>query len=469
MMRSIYIVGIEGAGTSALATLYHKIGYDVSGSDTGDRFYASVLEKEGIAVETTFSADHVPVDVDLVVYSTAFPSNVEVSRARELGLRVLSYPEAVGELTKETMSLLVTGTHGKTTTSAMLAEALRSAGKDPSAIIGSRVRAWSGNALAGSGNMFVLEADEYQDKLSHYSPFSAILTSVDWDHPDFFPDVETYQETFRRFVKRIPMHGALVYSADSASVLSVATEAKCHKISYGFDGAADVRIVSRETVGAVETGPEGIRQRFGIETEDGSLGIFSLRLPGKHNAQNATAVIALAAFLRVDMEAVRESLSTFVGTSRRSEYIGIYKGIPVYDDYAHHPEELRATISAFRDAYPDKRIVAVFHPHTFTRTAALLSEFSQSFDDADRVIVLDIYGSARETAGGVSSADLVRGINRYVRDKAEYVPTIPEVISVLRASLEEGDLLVTFGAGDVWKVAEGVVRDGDGSNVERTS
>lgn len=456
MTQKIHIVGIEGAGTSALATLYRRQGNEVTGSDDGDRFYASVLEKEGILVHDSFHPDHIPSDCGLVVHSTAFSNNVELDRARELGIRVLSYPEAIGELTREKMSLLVTGTHGKTTTSAMLAEVLRAGGKDPSAVIGSRVRSWNGNALVGGGDMLVLEADEYQDKLSHYLPFAAILTSVDWDHPDFFPDAAAYRETFRKFVRRIPMHGVLVYSSDSATVLSVATEAKCRRISYGFDGRADVRIIDRISVPASESGPEGVRQRFGIETKDRSLGTFSLCLPGRHNAQNAAAVIALCSFLRLDMEAVRECLSTFTGTTRRSEYKGEYAGVPVYDDYAHHPEELRATIASFRDAYPDRRLVAVFHPHTFTRTAALLTEFAQSFDDATRVLVLDIYGSARETAGGVSSVDLVREINRYVRDKAEHVPTISEAIAVLRKTLEPGDLLVTFGAGDVYKVADGV-------------
>lgn len=440
-----------------MATLYHRQGHRVTGSDTGDRFYAPILDKEGIRVFSSFDADHVESDTDLVVYSTAYPRNPELDRARELGIRTLSYPEAVGELTREKMSLLVCGTHGKTTTSAMLAETLRAAGKDPSAIIGSRVRDWEGNALSGLGETFVLEADEYQDKLSYYYPFAAILTSVDWDHPDFFPDEERYRDTFRRFVGRIPMHGTLVYSADSASVLSVAEGARCQRISYGFDGSADVRIVSRETVSAAESGPEGVRQRFAIETAGGSLGIFELRLPGRHNAQNAAAIIALCSFLRVDMESVRIALATFAGTARRSQYVGELRGVPVFDDYAHHPEELRATIAAFRDAYPDRRLVAAFHPHTFTRTKALLSEFSQSFDDAARVIVLDIYGSARETSGGVSSADLVREINRFVPGKAEYVPTIPEAIGVLRSTLGTDDLLVTFGAGDVYKVAEGVV------------
>lgn len=457
MTKKIHIVGIEGAGTSALATLYRRQGNEVTGSDDGDRFYSSVLTREGIPVFSTFHPDHITDRCDLVVYSTAFAKNAEVDRARELGIRTLSYPEAIGELTRERMGLLVTGTHGKTTTSAMLAEAVRAAGKDPSAIIGSRVRSWEGNALSGKGDMFVLEADEYQDKLSQYESFAAILTSIDWDHPDFFPDVEAYRETFRKFVRRIPVHGVLVHSADSASVLSVAAEARSRRISYGFDGSADVRIVGRTAISAAESGPEGIRQRFNLETKERSLGSFALRLPGKHNAQNAAAVVALCSFLRLDIESVRESLAIFAGTARRSEYKGSYRGIPVYDDYAHHPDELRATLSAFRDAYPDRRIVSVFHPHTFTRTAALLSEFAQSFDDAGRVIVLDIYGSARETQGGVSSADLVREINRFVHGKAEYVPTIPEATALLRKTLEKNDLLITFGAGDVYKVAEGVV------------
>lgn len=456
MNGKIHIVGIEGAGTSALATVYRRLGCEVSGSDDGDHFYASVLQREGIPVFPSFSPDHVPEDADMVVYSTAFAENVEVARARALGLEVRAYPEAVGEYTSLKKSLLVTGTHGKTTTSAMLAEVLRSAGADPSAIIGSRVRAWDGNALVGTGDLFVLEADEYQDKLSRYHPFAAILTSVDWDHPDFFPDEASYRDVFRRFIARIPKDGALVHCADSASVASVATDAQCHAISYGFDSGADVRIVAYETVSAAESGPEGIRQRFDIGTGDGSLGTFELRLPGRHNALNAAAVIALCRFLGIGTEAVRSALADFSGTARRSEYKGSYRGVPVYDDYAHHPEELRATLSAFRDAYPDRRIVSVFHPHTFTRTAALLPEFAQSFDEADRVLVLDIYGSARETRGGVSSADLVSGINRLSPGKAEHVPTISEAVVSLRDSLGKNDLLVTFGAGDVYRVAEGV-------------
>lgn len=460
--RRVHLVGIKGVGMTAFAEILLASGAAVSGSDTEERFPTDeVLERIGIVSMKGFDAAHIPSDTELVVHSTAYSreTNPELLAAKERGIETLSYPEAVGMLTRERMSLLVTGTHGKTTTSAMLAEVLLVAGEDPAALIGSHVRSWKGNALSGSGKYLVLEADEYQGKLGLYHPFASILTSVDWDHPDFFPDERSYEEVFRAFVRRISRHGALVFCADSSRVNEVAREASCTRISYGFHADADFRISEYRSVPADDEG-NGVRSRFSIVRDGESLGVFSLRLPGRHNAENAAAVIALSSFLRVDIDRVREALAAFSGTARRSEYVGVFGEVPVYDDYAHHPEELRATLSAFRESYPDRRIVAVFHPHTFTRTKAFLSDFAQSFDDADRVIVLDIYGSAREKQGGVSSADLVREINRFTPGKAEHIPTIPEAIEVLTATLDTNDLLLTSGAGDVWKLAESMVGKG---------
>lgn len=455
--KRIHFVGIKGVGMTALAELYIARGATVSGSDTDESFFTDdVLARIGILPEVGFSREHISDDIDFVVYSTAYDpeTNPELVEARERDIPIRSYSQAVGELTHEQMSLLVAGSHGKTTISAMLAEALRRADVDPSAIVGSHVRSWQGNALSGQGSYLVLEADEYQNKLDLYEPFSVILSSIDWDHPDCFPDEESYMEVFRRFVTRIPRHGTLVYCADSASVSQVADSASCTRLSYGFHKDADVRIRHYEGQDA-----EGgvFRSRFSVSYGDHDLGSFSTPLPGRHNAANAAAVIALCSSLRIDIERVREALAEFSGTARRSEYVGSYRGIPVYDDYAHHPEELRATLAAFHESYPNRRIVAVFHPHTYTRTKALLADFAQSFDDAGRVIVLDIYGSAREKQGGVSSADLVREINRFTPGKAEHIPTIPETIEVLTATLDTNDLLLTFGAGDVWRVAKGVV------------
>lgn len=467
--KKIHFIGVKGAGMAALAELFSGLGAVVSGSDTNESFFTDkVLEHIGVVPSVGFAPEHIPHDVDVVVYSTAYDreTNAELAAAFSKSIPVLSYPEAVGEFTKERMSLLVSGTHGKTTTSALLADTLRAAGLDPSAIIGGRVRSWEGNALSGSGQYFVLEADEYQDKLRWYHPYAAILTSADWDHPDFFPSIESYKNTFKEFVRGIPRHGVLVYCNDSATVAEIAQEAVCEKRSYGFHEGSDVLVQEYAPKLLEGSDPEGEKQEFEVISDQGSLGRFSLRLAGRHNASNAAAVIALASFLRVDMDRVRQGLASFPGTVRRFEYIGEWGGALVYDDYAHHPEELKATIGAFRDLYPSRRLTAVFHPHTFSRTEALLSEFSQSFEHADRVLILDVYGSARENEAesSVSAIDLVREINRYAPGKAEYKGTIDNAVADLAETTGKNDLVVTFGAGNVWEVGKKFVEGGRASS-----
>lgn len=458
--KRVHMIGVKGAGMAALAEIFIRRGISVTGSDTGESFFTDeVLERIGIIPVVGFRSENIPADADFAVYSTAYAreTNAELEAAFSRGIPVFSYPEAIGELTKEKMSLLVSGTHGKTTTTALLAETLRFAGMDPSAVVGSRIRSWGGNALVGSGAYFILEADEYQNKLRFYEPFAVILTSADWDHPDFFPDFEKYKDVFKEFVRRIPRHGVLVYCNDSAAVSEIAAEATCEKRSYGFHEQSDFRIEKYEPLRSENATLNGLRQRFDVRSGDQLLGNFSTRLAGRHNAQNTAAVIALASFLHFDMEHIREGIASFSGTERRFEYVGERNGALVYDDYAHHPEELRATIQAFRDLYPDRRFTAVFHPHTFSRTEALLPEFSQSFDVVDRVLVLPVYGSARERGGTVSSDDLVREINRYSRGKAELVDGIDSVLSMLKGGIGGNDLVVTFGAGDVWRVAKTLI------------
>ncbi len=457
--KRVHMIGIKGAGMAALAEIFGSRGMRVGGSDTSERFFTDeVLHRRGIRFLEGFSAKNIPDDADLIVYSTAYApeKNEELAaafeRADRVGVQVMSYPEAVGELTKERLSILVCGTHGKTTTSALLAETLRAMHADPLSLVGSAISSWGGNALFGNGEYFVLEADEYQNKLRFYEPWSVILTSVDWDHPDFFPDAAAYSEAFRAMVNRIPPHGFLIFWGDSASVIDVAKSSRAQKRSYGFLPGNDVRIVDYEPI------REGsFLQQFRLLDGERDLGIFRLRLAGKHNAENAAAVATLLLELKFDVEEIRRGMEHFFGTARRFEHVGEYRGALVYDDYAHHPEEIRATLSAFRELFPERNIIAVFHPHTFSRTKALLEDFSQSFDAADRVIVLDIYGSAREVTGGVSSADLVSLINRYRHGQATHVPTIEEAVSLLGNSLEKNDLVVTLGAGDVWRIGKDLI------------
>ena len=455
----VHMIGIKGAGMAALAEILSGRSLLVGGSDTHEHFFTDeVLRRRGIRFTEGFSPKNIPDDADCIIYSTAYtPENNEeiaaaYARAATSDICVVSYPEAVGELTRERLSILVSGTHGKTTTSALLAETLKALHADPLALVGSSISSWGGNALLGSGKYFVLEADEYQNKLRHYEPWSVILTSLDWDHPDFFPDMQSYAETFRALLRRIPPHGFLIFCGDSASVADVVSVSRAQKRSYGFLPENDIRIVDYEPL------LEGsFHQQFHLFEGEHDLGLFRLRLAGKHNAQNAAAVAALLLALKFDVDDIRRGMEHFFGTARRFERVGEYRGAPVYDDYAHHPEEIRATLAAFRELFPTRNIIAVFHPHTFSRTKALLEDFAQSFDAADRVIVLDIYGSARETAGGVSSADLVALMNRYRREQALHIPTPEAVIETLKESLGPDDLVVTLGAGDVWRVGTGVL------------
>ncbi len=453
LIKKAYLIGIKGAGMAALAEVLARRGVAVSGSDTEEHFFTDmILQDLHIPYVERFAPENIPADSDVVIYSTAYSAerNTEVAAALASGKAVLSYPQAIGELTAEHWTLAVAGTHGKTTTSALLAEVLREADLDPLAIVGSRILQWSGNALAGSGRHFVLEADEYQNKLQYYKPYGVILTSVDWDHPDFFPTPAAYEQAFVEFVRRIPRQGMLVACGDSASVDRVSREAGCRVASYGFLKSNTYQITEWRA-GTDEAHPRA-KQSFEILHEGESLGVFRLQLAGRHNALNATAVVAMCALLEVDIERVRQGLSDFQGTERRFERIGERSGVTVYDDYAHHPEEVKVTLRAFRELFPDRRIVAVFHPHTFTRTKALLQDFAQSFDDAGRVVVLDIYGSAREEQGGVSSRDLTDAINRYFHGRAEHVPDIDEALVLLRKETEPGDILVTLGAGNVWEL-----------------
>ncbi len=455
--KKIHCIGVKGAGMTALAEVLALRGVRVTGSDTAEVFFTdAVLRKAGIAVIEHFSPENIPSDADAVVYSTAYTkeNNTELLAAFESGVRVLSYPEALGELMKEKLGLTVCGTHGKTTTSALLAEVLRALGEDPLAIVGSKILQWGGNALAGKGKYFVLEADEYQNKLQYYMPFGAIITSVDFDHPDFFPDAEAYAKVFSDFVQKIPHQGVLVSCGDSASVVTLAKDARCTRLSYGFLEENDFRIISYAPMERFDPESVGLslKQTFEVVYQGESLGTFALQLAGKHNALNAASVIALCEYLKLDREKVREALKRFAGTSRRFEYIGEYKDALLYDDYAHHPEEIKVTLKAFRDLYPTRRIVAVFHPHTYTRTKALLAEFAQSFDDADLVYILDIYGSARETQGGVSSRQIVDLVNTYTRGKAVHIETVTDTIAELQEKTLEGDVVVTLGAGNVWEV-----------------
>ncbi len=467
-VNKIHIIGIEGAGTSALARVLKEMGKEVVGSDEGDHFYYDVLKEAGIEVAHKFSPENLENfqarglmrtgrgqarnrlenKSDLIIYSTAYDSktNPELKAALESETPAISYSEALGLIFNQKFGIAVSGTHGKTTTAAMLALAMRDTGADPTAIIGSKIKQLNSGAVVGKSEYFVIEADEYQNKFKFYNPMAVVLTSVDYDHPDFFASEKDYRETFEEFIKRIPNHGFLVVCAEDADVLEIAKQAKCEVILYGE--FAD-RIKENELKEEFKKAGKDVKT---VKVPND----LKLQLPGQHNKLNATATLAVAQKLGLDEGKVKESLRNYEGTARRFEHVGKYKGAEIIDDYAHHPVEVKTTLKTAKQEYPGKKITCVFHPHTFTRTKALLNDFAQSFDDADRIIVLDIFGSAREKQGDVHANDLVEKMKVYMRN-AEYISTIEEAFEDLKKNLGKGDVLITMGAGDVWKLAEKLV------------
>lgn len=463
--RHIHMIGIKGAGMAALAQILVDRGKYITGSDTDEVFFTdAILKGLDITVHEGFSPENIPSDTECIIYSTSYDPdrNDELRAATERfpGI-LLSYPEAVGALTNQYLTLAVCGTHGKTTTSALLGHTLLNIGDDPTAIVGSAISDWKGGALSGKGQYFVLEADEYQNKLKEYQPFAVILTSADWDHPDFFPDIGKYAQVFIDFVQKIPKHGVLVYCGDSALVSEIAKSARCRTISYGRIDGAEYRIGTYSVERPGSPHNQGVLQRFNITKDDQEFGRYSLRLAGIHNTLNATAVIALLDFLKKDPDQVCGAIEEFPGTERRFEFIGERFGALCYDDYAHHPEEIRATLRAFRELFPEKALKVIFHPHTFTRTKALLQEFAQSFEDADSVHILDIYGSAREIHGGVRSQDIIDLLNRFSPGKGSVAHDIPDLVREIEKTMGRNDIIISMGAGDVWKITHMIARQSD--------
>lgn len=459
-LKKVYVIGIKGSGVVAIVEILHSMGIEISGSDTDEKFFTDeILQSLGIKYFENFSTQNIPENVDLIVYSSSFneENNVEISEAKKRNLPMLSYPEILAELFNQKYGIAVTGTHGKTTTSAMLAHILQEIGVSPSAVIGSKVMNWKGNSLSGKGEFFVIEADEFQNKLKMYDPKVAVLTSLDFDHPDTYPTFQEYKQAFKDFVARIPKTGFLVCWGDSVDTLEVSKSATCDILTYGF-GEENIFKITNYKIQIPNKlqnqNDQNSKQIFEIIYEDKNLGIFETQLIGKHNVLNATAVVATCHKLNLDLEKIREALKTFQGTKRRFEYIGQRNGAILIDDYGHHPEEIKATLKGAREIYPQKNIITVFQPHSYSRTEALLHEFSQSFDDADEVIVLDIYGSARENSGHVSSSDLVNLINKYSPKKAHFLSTIVEAVEYLEEKIYENDVVLCIGAGNGWEVAE---------------
>lgn len=439
--KRVHFIGIGGIGVSAIARMMLAEGKKISGSDFTDSELIEVLRKLGAQITIGQEISSIPKDNDLIVYSTA----IEVAdkdfykKLKKLKIPSISYAEALSEISKDKFTIAISGTHGKTTTTGMIAKILMDAGLDPSVIIGSILKETNSNFVSGKskpvrmangdilpGGYLVVEVDEYQRKFLSVFPQILVINNIDADHLDYFKDLSDIQGAFSEFAGRVPKDGFIVTDFENENIAPVARAARAIMIDYN-----SIPI-------------EGLKLKF----------------PGEHNRQNARAALAVASALGIDLKKAISSLNEFSGTWRRFEYLGkTKKGALVYDDYAHNPQKVRALLAGAREFYPKEKIIAVFQPHLYSRTKTLLPDFVESFDDADVIILAPIFPAREAPDSTISSeilADLIR--KNYPNKNIKHIGTFEKIEDFLNKEGKRDDVILTIGAGDIYKVAEAIVK-----------
>lgn len=451
-MTHIHFIGIGGTGLSAIARVLLERGDTVSGSDVYMSSLAYAIQEAGAQVYAGHDPDQV-AGADLVVRSSAIPEdNVEVQAAHQAGIPVMKRADFLPRLLQSQKVIAVAGTHGKTTTTAMIAWVLTVLEQDPSYIIGSVSVNLGANAHAGHRPVFVIEADEYDRMFLGLDPYLAVVTNIEHDHPDCFPTTKEFHLAFRDFVKRIVPGGILLAYRDDPGVMSLLQEGTMEGIRIYVYGSDDVEGVAPDYVAEnLHTNPFG-GYSFDVTRESAGLGEraeavrVNLRVPGEHNVSNALAALAVADLLGLPLDKAAQALGGFMGTDRRFQLVGEVNGLTIVDDYAHHPTEIKATLAAAKSRYPDRDIWAVWQPHTYSRTRTLFDEFVMAFGDADHVLVTEIY-PARESppSDGLSASELVEAMSH--PDKY-FAADFDQALFILLTKLQPGDVLVVLSAGD---------------------
>ncbi len=463
-LKKIHFVGIKGVGQTALAIIAKEAGFTVTGSDINEDFITDApLKKAGITPYIGFSKDNIH-DQDLVVTTGAHGGfdNVEVKEAKKRGIKVITKGEAVGLFMKGEIfgrkleGISVAGSHGKTTLTAMVATILKENKLDPSFLVGTGEIPSLGNpGHLGKGKYFVAEADEYAtepnyDKTPQFlwqRPKIAVFTNIELDHPDLYKNVDEVREAFLKFSHNLEEKGVLICCGDDGEVKLLLREYKGKAVTYGFSPACDF-VLEKVHV-------SGSNTFFWVESKDVSLGEFSIGVAGKHNALNALGALVVALELGLQIEAVKRGISGFSGTKRRLEYVGkLLSGALVYDDYAHHPTEIKSSLRAIRDSLPKMKIVCIFQPHTYSRTKELFDQFSSSFTDADTVIFTNIFSSQREKEDKSISSEMLASNTRKFNKNVVFLPMLSDVVEYLgQKDFGHDTVIVTMGAGDVYKIS----------------
>jgi UDP-N-acetylmuramate--alanine ligase len=422
--KNIFFIGIGGIGVSAVARMMFLEGKKVSGSDIAKSEIIDELQKLGIKIQIGQSSDFVPKETDLVIYSPAImvyePSIIEMLAKRKI--KSIAYPEALHEISKDKYTIAVSGTHGKTTTTAMIAKMMLDAGLDPTVIVGSILKDQKSNFIAGKSKYFVVEACEYRKSFLNIKPTVALITNIDNDHLDFYKDIADIQNAFKEFISQVEDNGHIITDTENKTVCPILKNLRGNVIN----------------------------------SKDFFESKLRLKTPGEHNKKNASLVLALAEILGIDKEKAKKSLEDFSGTWRRFEYKGKTKnGALIYDDYGHHPTEIKATLSGAREFFGKKKIIVAFQPHLYSRTKILLNDFAVAFKDADEVLLAPIYAAREKFDSSITSEILAEKINN---TKALAFKNFAEIEERLSKNLKDGDVLITIGAGDIYKIGENILK-----------
>ena len=448
-IQHIHFVGIGGIGMSGIAEVLLNLGYHISGSDTKETEVTRRLRSLGCEISYGHRKENLK-QADVVVTSSAIrQGNPEVEAAEERLVPVIPRAEMLAELMRMKIGIAIAGTHGKTTTTSLIATVLAAGGLDPTVVIGGRLNSIGSNARLGQGEFLVAEADESDGSFLKLMPTIAVVTNIDPEHLDYYKGIDEIKETFLCFLDKIPFFGLAVLCLDHPNIQSLLPKVKKRFTTYGLTTQADFQ--------AKEIVFEGLSTSFDVVHQHQEIGRLRLRMPGLHNVYNALATLATAFELDIPFNVVQEALRDFSGIQRRFQIKGEKKGILVVDDYGHHPVEIMATLKAARTGW-GKRIIVVFQPHRYTRTQALFKDFLTAFYDADILILTDIYPAGEDRIEGVEARDLFEGLREYGHKNVTYLADKKEIVEYLLRIIATGDLVITLGAGDIWQVSDELVK-----------
>lgn len=443
--KNIHFVGIGGIGMSGIAEVLYNLGYRVTGSDLQRSHITDRLESLGISVFEGHDSKNVE-GADVVIFSSAVkPSNPELVRARERRIPVIRRADMLAELMRMKYGIGIAGTHGKTTTAWMVGTVLAESGLDPTIIVGGRVRSLGTNARLGEGKFLVAEADEFDRSFLRLNPTIAVVTSLEAEHLDCYKDLKEIKTAFVEYVNKVPFYGAVVLCLDEVEIASIIPEVERSLVTYGVSSQADIL-----ATGIVF---EGLSSEFTVWVKGKELGRISLKAPGVHNVKNALAAVAVGLQVGLEFDTIKRSLEKFSGVHRRFEVKGDVGGVTVVDEYAHHPTEVSASLEGARAGW-NRRIIAVFQPHLFSRTRDFFRDFGRSFLNSDVLVVTDIYPAREEPIPGISGRLIADAARELGHPDVIYTPDKGEIAAHLYTILQPGDLVITYGAGDIYKVGE---------------